>query len=55
MVQLPHVLECVQWHISRVDLVVFNPKTDDLHSDSIQTIPNEPSSLDGQPSSIKTH
>ena len=44
MVQLPHVLECVQC-ISRADLVVFNPKTDDLHSDSLQTIPNVPCSL----------
>ena len=41
MVQLLDVLECVQ-HISRADLVVFNIKTDDLHSDSLQTIPNEP-------------
>ena len=37
--QLPHMLKCVQ-HISGVDLVVFNPKTDDLHSDSLQSVPN---------------
>ena len=43
-VQLPHVLKCVQ-HISRGNLVVFNPKADDLHSDSLQTISNEPHSL----------
>ena len=40
-VQLPHVLKHVQC-ISRVDSVVFNPKTDDLHSDSSQTFPNDP-------------
>ena len=44
VVQLPHVLKHV-WHISRVDLVVFNPKIDDLHSDMLQIIPNEPHSL----------
>ena len=43
-VQLPHVLKCVRC-ISRADSVVSNPKTDDLHSDSLQTIPNEPSSI----------
>ena len=32
-------------HISRADSVVFNPKTDDLHSDSLQIIPNEPHNL----------
>ena len=53
-VQLPHVLKHVQC-ISGADLVVFNPKTDDLHSDSLQTIPNEPHSLMVRPSSIKTH
>ena len=43
-VQLPHVLECV-WCISGADSVVFNPKTDDLHSDSLHSIPNGPHSL----------
>ena len=52
-VQLPHVLECTQ-HISRADLVVFNPKTDDLHSDSLQTIPSEPHSLMTSPAPLKT-
>ena len=52
MVQLPHVLECA-WCISRADLVVFNPKTDDLHSDSLQIIPNEPHSLMVSPGSLK--
>ena len=32
--QLPYVLKCVQ-HISGVDLVVFNHRTDDLHSDTL--------------------
>ena len=52
VVQLPHVLEHA-WHISRADLVVFNPKTDDLHSDSLQTIPNEPHSLMVSPAPLK--
>ena len=52
MVQCPHVLECVQC-ISRADLVVCNPKTDDLHSDSLQTIPNEPHSLRVSPTPLK--
>ena len=39
MAQLPHVLEHVS-HISGVDLVVFNPKTDDLHSDFLQSVHN---------------
>ena len=52
MVQLPHVLKCAQ-HISRADLVVFNPKTDDLHSDLLQTIPNEPHSLMVSPAPLK--
>ena len=51
-VQLPHVLKHAQC-ISRADLVVFNPKTDDLHSDSLQTIPNEPHSLMVNPVSLK--
>ena len=51
-VKLPHVLECGQ-HISRADLVVFNPKTDDLHSVSLQTIPNEPCSLMVSPAPLK--
>ena len=52
MVQLPHVLKCA-WHISRADLVVFNPKTDYLHSDSLQIIPNEPHSLMVSPAPLK--
>ena len=52
MVQLPHVLECVQC-ISGADSVVFNPKTDDLHSDSLWTIPNEPHSLMVSPAPLK--
>ena len=51
-VQLPHVLEHV-WHISRADLVVFNPKTDDLHSYFLQTISNEPHSLMVSPAPLK--
>ena len=51
-VQLPHVLECVQG-ISGADSVVFNPKTDDLHSDSLQPIPNEPGSLMVSPAPLK--
>ena len=51
-VQLPNVLECA-WHISRPDLFVFNPKTDDLHSDSLQIIPNEPHSLMVSPAPLK--
>ena len=52
-VQLPHVLKCVQC-ISRADLVVFNPKTEDLHSDSLQSVPNEPHSLMTSPVPFKT-
>ena len=37
--QLPHVLEHAR-HISGVDLVVFNHRTDDLHSDSLQGVHN---------------
>ena len=51
-VQLPHVLKCTQ-HISRADLVVFNPKTDDLHSGLLQIIPNEPHSLMVSPAPLK--
>ena len=51
MVQLPHVLEHAQC-ISRADLVVFNPKTDDLHS--LQIIPKEPHSLMTSPAPLKT-
>ena len=39
MAQLHHVLEHAR-HISGADFVVFNPKTDDLHSDSLQSVPN---------------
>ena len=53
VVQLPHVLKHA-CHISGADLVVFNPKTDDLHSDSSQTFPNEPHSLMTSPVSLKT-
>ena len=35
--QLPPVLKSV-WHISGVELVVFNHRLDDLHSDSLQSI-----------------
>ena len=52
MVQLPHVLKHAQ-HISRDDSVVFNPRTDDLHSDSLQIIPNEPHSLMVSPAPLK--
>ena len=52
VVQLPHVLERAQC-ISGTDLVVFNPKTDDLHSDSLQTILNEPHSLMVSPAPLK--
>ena len=44
MAQLPHVLKCVQC-ISGVDSVVFNPKSDDLHSDSLQSVHNGHHSL----------
>ena len=37
MAQLPHVLEC-EWHIVGVELVVFNNRMDDLHSDSLQSV-----------------
>ena len=53
MVQLPHVLKHVH-HISGADSVVFHPKTDDLHSDSLQSIPNEPHSLMTSPAPLKT-
>ena len=52
MVQLPHVFEHVQ-HISGADSVVFNPKKDDLHSDSLQSIPNGPHSLMTSPIPLK--
>ena len=52
MVQLPHELKCVQCS-SGADLVVFNPKTDDLHSDPLQSIPNGPHSLMTRPISLK--
>ena len=51
-VPLPHVLECARG-ISRADSVVFNPKTDDLHSDSLHSIPNGPHSLMTSPVSLK--
>ena len=50
--QLPHVLKHVQ-HISGADSVVFNPKTDDLHSYSLQTIPNKSHSLMVSPAPLK--
>ena len=37
MAQLPHVLECAR-HINGVDSVVFNHRTDDVHSDSLQSV-----------------
>ena len=39
MVQLPHMLKCPQC-ISGVDSVVFNHRTDNLHSDSLQSVHN---------------
>ena len=51
--QLPHVLECVGC-ISGVDLVIFNPKTDDLHSDSLQSVPNGHHSLVTSPVPLGT-
>ena len=53
MVQLPHVLKCVQ-HISGADSFVFNPKTDDLHSESLQSVPNGPCILITSPVLLKT-
>ena len=44
MAQLPHVLKCVQC-ISGVDSPVFNHRTDDLHSDSLQSVHNGHHSL----------
>ena len=35
-------------------MVVFNPKTDDLHSDSLQSVPNGPHSLMTNPVPLKT-
>ena len=35
--QLPQVIECA-WHTTGVDSVVFNPKRDDMHSDSNQSV-----------------
>ena len=35
--QLPHVLECVQCIVG-IELVVFNHRTDNLHSDSLQSV-----------------
>ena len=51
--QLPHVLEHVQ-HISGVDLVVFNPRTDNLHSDSLQHVHNGHCSLVTSPVALGT-
>ena len=51
-VQLPHVYKHVQ-HISLADLVVFNPKTDDQHSDSLQSV-SGPHSLMTSPVPLKT-
>ena len=36
-VQLPHMLKCAQ-HMNGVELVVFNHRMDDLHSDSLQSV-----------------
>ena len=46
------MLKCVLC-ISRAHSVVFNPKTDDLYSDSLQTIPNESHSLMVSPAPLK--
>ena len=51
--QLPHVLKCVQC-IRGVDLVVFNPKTDDLHSDLLQSVHNGHLSLVTSPVALGT-
>ena len=51
--QLHHVLKCVQ-HISGVDSVVFNPKTDDLQSESLQSVPNGHHSLVTSPVPLGT-
>ena len=51
--QLPHILECMQC-ISGVDLDVFNPKTDDLHSDSLQSVHNGHHSLVTNPVALGT-
>ena len=53
MVQLPPVVECAQ-HISGADSVVFNPKTDDLHPESLQSVPNGSCSLMTSPVPLKT-
>ena len=37
MAQLPHVVECVQCTVG-VESVVFNHRTDDLHSDLLQSV-----------------
>ena len=52
-VQLPQVLEHAQC-ISRADSVVFNPKTDDLHSESLQSVSNGPCSLMNSQIPLKT-
>ena len=52
-VQLAHVLEHVQC-IRGADSVVFNPKTDDLHSDSLQSVPNVSHSFMTSPVPLKT-
>ena len=52
-VQLPHVLKHAQC-ISGADSVVFNPKTDDLHSESLQSVPNGPCNLMTSPVPLKT-
>ena len=46
------MLECAQ-SISGVDLVVFNPKADDLHTESLQSIPNGSHSLMASPIPLK--
>ena len=53
VVQLFHVLKHAQ-HISGADLVVFNPKTDDLHFESLQGVPNGPCNLMTSPGPLKT-
>ena len=51
--QLPHVLRCVQC-ISGVDLAVCNPKMDDLHSDSLQSVHNGQHNLVTSPVPLRT-
>ena len=46
--QLPQVIECV-WHTKGVDLVVFNARIDDMHSDSNQSVQSGYNNYAGSP------